>query len=344
MEQPNQRPTRLPLAQLPTPIHFLTRLSANLGCKLYAWRDDLTGFAESGNKIRKLEFLAAEAIERKATWLVSCGGPQSNHARATAFVARRLGLGVTLVVREPSDGLGAAETSRGNHLLMRILGADIRLVPYADYVARGSRYDSFLEEESERLRQRGETPYVIGEGGSTDLGCYGYFHAAGEMARTWSALGTGTRAPDSIFLALGSGGTYAGLHLGLEALDLPSSRLHAVNVCDDAAYFQKRIEGLFDAVESRYGLRAKERRAQIHEGFVGAGYAKASDDDLRFYAEIARKEGLLLDPCYTGKAFRGMVSALGKDPARYGKHVLFLHSGGGFGNFAYGEQYARALR
>lgn len=338
-----RHPERIRLANLPTPIQPLPRISRQVGKEIFVWRDDLTGFAESGNKIRKLEFLAAEAVKNKASWLVTCGGPQSNHARATAFVARRLGLGVSLVIRKPKDGLAADSEQVGNYLLNRILGADIQLVEFADYAARGSKYDSFLEEKAQELKARGETPYIIPEGGSSELGCFGYLAAVEEMLAGWSKVCPGSRAPDSLFTALGSGGTFAGLHLGLEHQGLPATILHAVNVCDSAGYFERRIRNLFAAVESRYGIEAGDGKLQIWDGYVGLGYSKATDDELRFYADVARKEGMLLDPCYTGKAFRGMLSEIKKDPSRFGDRVLFLHSGGGFGGFAYGEQYARAL-
>lgn len=336
-------PERVRLANLPTPIQPLPRLSKELGKEIYVWRDDLTGFTDSGNKVRKLEFLVSEAVAKKATVLVTCGGPQSNHARATAFVARRLGMGAALVVRKPKTGLDPAAEKTSNFLLNRILGADVELVEFADYAAKGAKYDWFLEDKSERVRKAGGVPFVIGEGGSTALGCFGYIAAVEEMMTTWRKACPDAKAPDSIVAALGSGGTYAGLHLGVEAQGLPSDVVHAVNVCDDACYFEKRVGHLFDDVERDYGVRAKSRAMRIHDGYMGLGYAQATDDELRFYADVARKEGLLLDPCYTGKAFRGMVSELKKDPGAFGKRILFLHSGGGFGTFAYGDQYLRAL-
>jgi D-cysteine desulfhydrase len=165
---------RLRLARLPTPIHRLDRLSRQSGREIYLWRDDLTGFGESGNKIRKLEFLLAEAVEQRATWVVTCGGPQSNHARCTVLAARRLGMGASIVVREPPEGLDAAAPWTGNWLLDHIAGAHVVCVPFAEYRAAGSVYDPFLEREAERLRRRSERPYVIGEGGSSPLGCMAY--------------------------------------------------------------------------------------------------------------------------------------------------------------------------
>jgi len=333
---------RIPLSNLPTPIHPLPRLSRELGKEIYVWRDDMTGFPESGNKIRKLEYLLGDAHLREATRIITCGGPQSNHARATAVAARRLGLSITLLLRLP-PGATTEPRVTGNLLLDRMLGAEIRFIPYADYVAHGSKYDFFLMEAAGSSRARGETPYLIPEGGSNEIGILGYYHAVEEMLASWHHVCPEAAAPDSIITALGSGGTYAGLHLGLEARGLPASRLFAVNVCDDAEYFRRRIGSLFHAAAG-IGLAVHDPVAQILDGHVGEGYARATEDELRFYCMVARKEGVILDPCYTGKAFRGWVEELRRDPARFGKRVLFLHSGGGFGSFAYEEQYAAVLR
>ncbi len=337
-------PERLNLANLPTPIVRLPRLSGRLGKEIYVWRDDCTGAVESGNKVRKLEFLAADAVAQRATRLITCGGPQSNHARATAWVARRLGMDVTVVVRmPPQGGFDPEAPAQGNLLLLQIAGAQIRYIPYADYRAGGGTYDAFLAEEADAARARGERPYVIGEGGSVPLGSFGYIHGVEEMLSTWRASGPGTDAPDSIVTALGSGGTLAGLHLGLERQMLPTDQLFAVNVCDSAAYFQKRVGTLLGATAEAFGLKLKSDRLQILDGHFGEGYARATDDDLRFYAAIAREDGLLLDPVYTGKAFKGMLAELSRDPTRFGSRILFLMSGGAFGTFAFHEQYARAL-
>lgn len=338
-----QLPERLRLAHLPTPIQRLGRLSQAVRKNLWIWRDDLTGFADSGNKLRKLEFLAAAAEKAAATRLISCGGPQSNHARATAFVARRLGMDVTLIVREPKSGFATEATPTGNRLLNEILGADLVQLPYAGYVGRGSTYDYFLERARQESLARGETPYVVPEGGSCPLGTLGYVAAVDEMLASWEQMGPGTPAPDSLFLALGSGGTHAGLHLGFERRGLPTEQLFAVNVCDSAEYFQRRVGKLLEDTAGAYDLPLQSTKLQIFDGHVGEGYALASDADLRFYARLAAEEGVLLDPVYTGKAFQGMLREIRKDPGRFGENVLFLHSGGVFATFAFAADYHRAL-
>jgi D-cysteine desulfhydrase len=337
-------PPRVSLAHLPTPIQKLPRLSAELGVDLYVWRDDLTGFVESGNKVRKLEFLLADAVAHQATRIVTAGGLQSNHTRATAFCARRLGLNVSIIVREPKQGQDSSAPPTGNLLLNQICGADMRLISTAEYEAAGSSYRPFLEAEAADWRCKGERPYLIAAGGSMPLGCWGYIAAVQEMLLTWRETGADTSAPDALFFALGSGGTHAGLHLGCELHGVPTDTLWAVNVSDSAQYFQQHVGILIQEAAAQYGLRSSSPpRLQILDGHYGEGYALASDDDFRFYIDLARQEGLLLDPVYCGKAFRGMLAELRKAPQRFGRKILFLNSGGVFAIFAYQDQLAKLL-
>jgi len=336
-------PPRLRLAQLPTPIHKLDRLSAEIGREIYIWRDDFTGFVESGNKIRKLEFLLAHALETGATRIVTSGGMQSNHTRAASFAARRVGLRVALVVREPKTGRDPHAPPAGNMLLNQIAGADLHYLPYAKYQAKGGNYAPFLEEVAEHYRRQGEKTCVIAEGGSMPRGCFGYLHGVEEMLATWKQTGAGTDAPDALFFAEGSGGTHAGLHLGFELHGLDSRRLFAVNICDTAEYFHERVGQLIEDAAREFNLPSRDRTLQILDGHVGQGFGVVSDEELRFYLRLARQEGVLLDPAYTGKAFRGMLAELRQAPDRYGRKILFLHSGGGFATFAYQEHYARML-
>jgi D-cysteine desulfhydrase len=334
-------PPRLKLAHLPTPIHKLERVSAEVGKEIFIWRDDLTGFTESGNKIRKLEFLLANALEKGATRIITTGGFQSNHTRATTFACRRLGLEVSLVVREPKTGRNPNEPLTANLLLNKIAGADLNFISFAEYEAAGSTYTPWLEKISEASRQRGEKPYVILEGGSVPIGCFGYIAAAEEMLATWKNCGAKTDFPDALFFADGSGGTR--LHLGYELHGLSTKKLWAINICDSAEYFQKRVGNLIDETVAQFGLKHTERELQVLDGHFGTGYGIATDDDLKFYIKLARQEGLLLDPSYTGKAFQGMLAEIQKVPGRFGEKILFLHSGGTFGTFAHQERYAQLL-
>lgn len=336
-------PPRLSLAHLPTPIHKLERLSTEIGREIFLWRDDLTGFVESGNKARKLEFLLAHALEIGADRVITSGGVQSNHTRATSFLARRVGLKVALVVRQPKTEAKTSPPLIANFLLNHIAGADMHFISYAEYQGEGGAYAPFLQKVAEEYRQRGEKPYIIAEGGSMPRGCFGYIHAVEEMLSTWRKSGAGTDAPDTLFFADGSGGTHGGLHLGFELHGLSPRRLWAVNVCDSAQYFQQRVGKLVEETAREFALKSNDRTLQVLGGHVGEGFGIASDDDLRFYLKLAREEGVLLDPSYTGKAFRGMLAELQKTPDRFGKKILFLHSGGTMATFAFQEQYARVL-
>jgi len=231
----------------------------------------------------------------------------------------------------------------GNLLLNRIAGADIHYLSYEEYRSKDGSYAPFLEELADRYRRRGEKPYVIAEGASMPRGCFGYIQAVEEMLDSWRNTGANTASPDALFFADGSGGTHVGLHLGYELHGLDPRRLWAVNICDSAGYFQQRVSKLVEDTAREFNLKSNDRTVQVLDGHVGAGFGIASDDDLRFYLKLARQEGVLLDPSYTGKAFRGMLTELGKAPGRFGRKILFLHSGGGFATFNFNEQYAGVL-
>jgi D-cysteine desulfhydrase len=310
------------LAHRPTPLVPLSRLGAELGITLWAKRDDATGGAEAGNKIRKLERLVADALAQGADTLVTCGGLQSNHARATAIVAARLGLGAVLVLRDPR--LTAAgrlvpddpEALSGNVLLDRMVGAEIRLITAADY----GRRDAIMAEVADELRAVGRRPYVIPEGGSNGLGALGYVDAMAEIRTQIAALG---EAPfDVVVHACGSGGTAAGCALGGEGV---AGSVVAMAVCDDAPTFVTRIETIL--AEAR-AIEPHHRPVpfRVDDGAKGPRYAESTVEQRALMVEVARKTGLILDPVYTGKAFLGLVRAA--RAGDLGSRVLFLHTGG----------------
>jgi len=332
-------PDHISLANRDTPLHLLDGLSQQLGKRIHVWRDDMTGLELSGNKVRKLEFLCAEAEALGADHLLSCGAVQSNHARATVFAARRMGWDVTLVLGEPQGGLDHRPAVSGNLLLDRIAGAHIRTISAQSYETQGHSYESFLQIAADELREQGVSPYIIPIGGSCPLGCWGY------LAAMESLPGKLNHAPFDLFCAVGSGGTFAGLELGRAAFS-PSSRVHGINVSETAEYFDSVINKLLKDFTETYATRGVEHEPQplsIYDGFVGDGYGIAGDDDLRFYANLARKTGMLLDPVYTGKAFRGMLHHLQSHPDDFHDDIVFLHSGGQFATFAFAAQYQRAL-
>ncbi len=322
------------LAVLPTPLQPLPRLSAELGVALFVKRDDLTNSHTGGNKLRKLQRLLAEALAQGATTVITCGGLQSNHARATALAAASVGLDVHLVLRTPTGEPGdLARALTGNVLLDRIAGATLHTITPDAYRARRG---AIMEALADRLQAEGERPFIIPEGGSNALGSMGYATVVPEI------LGAMRDAPpDTIVAATGSGGTLAGLAIGLAA-GQPGGATHAVGiaVCDDAAYFSAIVERIIgDAAREHGADLAARARYSVLEGFQGRGYALTTPDELAFLKETARRDGLLLDPVYTNKAFRGLILSMREDPRRFGSRVVFIHTGGLPGIFAHAADF-----
>ena len=322
-------PPRLALAHLPTPLQPMERIGRELGVDLWVKRDDYTGAELSGNKVRKLEYALAEARARGADTVLTCGGVQSNHCRATALAAARLGLGCTLLLRTSNPA--NPPPLEANSLLDRLAGARIVWVSPEEYRGR----DAVFARESEALRQAGRRPFVIPEGASDALGAWGYIRAMAELAEDIARLDEEAAKTTTVIHAMGSGGTGAGLVLGklLLKLDL---RVVSVNVCDDRDYFLRVCGGICRDAIARYGLDVAfdaERDLEIVDGYVGAGYALSHPEGLKLIAHVCRREGLVLDPVYTGKAFFGMVDQLRKNPQAFGERIVFLHTGGLFGLF-----------
>lgn len=318
-------PPALPLARTPTPLQPMRRLSEAWGCEVWVKRDDLTGFGLSGNKVRKLEVLAAEAQGAGATTLVTCGGLQSNHCRATATVARRLGLDVHLLLRGEEP-----EIADANVLLDVLLGARLSFCDAETY--RHARNDR-MDEIAARIAEEGGRAYVIPEGGSNGLGAVAYARAAAEVAEQVS------EPFDSVWVAVGSGGTLAGLALGPDI-----GAVRGVAVCDDRRTFVQRVREIAaDAAKWGLGpLPPVGQRWDVLEDYRGPAYAVADPPVWDAIVEVARTEGLFLDPVYTGKALRALKAEVGA--GRAGGRVLFWHTGGGFGLFGRGGEVRAHLR
>ncbi len=331
-------PDRVPLARTPTPLEPLERTSRELGVELWIKRDDLTGAELSGNKVRKLEFLFAEARARGADTVLTCGGEQSNHCRATALAATRLGMRSVLFLRT-ADPASPPEAT-GNILLDRMAGAEIRWITPADYARRAE----ILAAAADELSRAGAHPYVIPEGGSNAVGSWGYVRCAEELDGALAAL---PPRPTTILYACGSGGTGAGLVLGAALLGWAARgiRLAGVNVCDDRGYFVRAIAGICRDFTARTGLAGGVTEADIDivDGYVGRGYARSRPEELAEVVALARRESVLLDPVYTGKAWFGLVSQLRADRARFGERVVFLHTGGIYGLFPAAREIAPLL-
>lgn len=325
-------PPRLDVARLPTSIRPLRRLSeAWGGATVWIKHDDDTAALLSGNKIRKLQYAVRHAIDQGADTLITCGGLHSNHCRATAALARRLGLDVHLMLRGQPP-----QQWTGNVLLDRVLGATLHFITPEQYREQNRHMNALAE----RLRADGRTPFVVAEGCSMAEGSWGYIEAVEEIATAQRELGVQF---DAIVSAVGSGGTSAGIELGRRLHGL-SARAIGVNVCDDADYFREHIARLCAETISRYDLDVSVPAADIEilDGFVGLGYGKTRPEELRALVMLAQTEGVVLDPVYGGKAFYAMSQRWKSEPFAGMDNVLFIHTGGVHGLHPYGAELAGA--
>lgn len=311
---------RLPLAALPTSLRRAPRLGAHLGVRhLYLKMDAETGFALGGNKVRKLEFELAHDRLEGVTHLITAGGPQSNHCRVTAAAAARLGLGCVLVTQAPEP-----DVPTGNALLHRLFGAEIVTVERREDRAEG------MEAVAARIRQQGGTPRIVAIGASTGLGCLGYARAAWELARQLDEDADDDCRETALFVSSSSGGTLAGLILGLAIL--ARNDVHVVAVSADASADELRSTALALAAEGGALLEADvdldSVPLTVDDGQVGEGYGVPTAASKRALERLARTEGVVLDPTYTAKAAAGMIAAVevGEIPSH--RRVVFLHTGG----------------
>ncbi len=327
-------PPRVTLAQRPTPLQFLPRATAKWGQGRRLWikRDDLTGAVTSGNKIRKLEFIAGYAQSEGFDTLVTCGGAQSNHARATAAVAAHLGMDCVLMLRGEEGAL------EGNQLLDRLLGAEIVRISPREYQRD---FDALFDQLRHRLISERRKPLMIPTGGSDDLGIWGYVAAAEELARDFDEH---ELVDPAVVCATGSGGTQAGLTLGM-AVHKPRVKVTGMAVCDSADWFQEKVATDIAAAQRRWPqFPAVPYEAHTLDDYIGAGYGIADDAVYSLIGEMAALEGVVLDPVYTGKAFQGLISELGGDRLGAAEDVVFIHTGGVFGLFPHARQLDKFLK
>jgi D-cysteine desulfhydrase len=322
-------PKSIEVAMKPTPIQKLRnfpQLPSNL--EILIKRDDLTGFALSGNKIRKLEFLFHDALRKKADTLITCGGFQSNHARATAILGAQFGFKTSLVLF--GDGEPKLD---GNLLLNKLVGADIRYISEDQF----KHVDSIMPELASELEASGKKPYIIPEGASNQLGVWGYIKACVEMKRQLEKM---SQKITKIITAVGSGGTYAGLWLGSRMLNW-DMEIYGINVKDTAQLFVDRISNLINDTKNKFHLdiELKKEEIRIIDGYVGIGYAKSKKEELDLIRTVAENTGIILDPVYTGKAMYGLFEEIRKGRFTSKDKILFLHTGGGFGLFPVKERF-----
>jgi L-cysteate sulfo-lyase len=326
---------RVKLCQAPTPLEALPNLSRALGGPtIYMKRDDLTGMGLGGNKVRKLEFLAGEAVARGADHLVTQGAVQSNHVRQTAAVAMKLGMRCTAVLEHRIDTNDPAYLGSGNVLLDHIMGIEI------EYRPGGSDMQAAIEEVGARLEQQGGKPYLIPGGGSNAVGALGYAAVALELVQQANEIGLKI---DRLVHATGSAGTQAGLVAGLHALSSPV-RVLGIGVRNPRDKQEAAVLKLARATAERLGVE-RELPANAVEAncdYVGAGYGRPTQGMVEAVQMVARTEGIFLDPVYSGKGMAGLIDLIRKGIFKAGENVVFLHTGGAVGLFGYVDTFSAA--
>ncbi len=323
---------RLHLATLPTPLDEAPRLSQDLGVRVLIKRDDLTGFALGGNKVRKLEFLVADALQKNADVLVTGGGPQSNHARLTAAAARKVGLDTTLVF----TGHPSLE-SNGNLLLDELLGAEIVYTRSYDT----PETDRMIERVTAERRAGGRRPYLIPRGGSTVLGCISYILAVGELKEQLSAQRV---EPDAIFITTGSCGTHAGVLAGLKYFGA-SIPVYGITVSRPVGEGLQRILRLVRETAEflEMSLPLEPSEVIIKDAYLGEGYGIITWQAREAIRRVARFEGIFLDPVYTGKTMAGLIDLVERGEIAHGSTVVFWHTGGAPGIFGHAKDFGGAV-
>lgn len=324
---------RLHLAHLPTPFEPLTRLSAHLGGpNLWIKRDDCTGLSTGGNKTRKLEFLIADALAQGADTIITQGATQSNHARQTAAIAAKMGLGCYLLLEDRTGATDTAYVYNGNVLLDRLHGARIAKRP------GGADMNAEMETLAERLRATGKTPYVIPGGGSNEIGALGYVNCALELV---TQANDRSLKIDHIVHATGSAGTQAGLVTGLAGINSFIPVL-GIGVRAPRAQQEANVYALARRTAAHIGLGddvVTRDHVVANCDYVGAGYGIPTEGMVEAVRLLAETEGILLDPVYSGKGMAGLIDLIRKGRFKTDENVVFLHTGGAVALFGYPDSF-----
>mgnify|MGYP001820745601 CR=1 FL=1 len=322
---------RVSLAHLPTPLEHLPRLSEHLGGpQIWVKRDDCTGLGTGGNKTRKLEFLVADAIEKKADVIITQGAVQSNHARQTAAAACKVGMDCELIFEKRVQDADEAYQTSGNVLLDRIYGANIREVD------KGSDMVAAMETLADELRAAGKRPYIVPGGGSNTIGALGYVDCALELMSQANREGL---VIDHVVHATGSAGTQAGLVVGLEMTNSGIPLLGiGVNAPKDAQ--EEKVWKLAEETADYVGAPGCVQREDIIANcdYVGDGYGIPTESMNDAVLLLARLEGLLFDPVYSGKGLAGLIDLVKKGHFGDDGNIVFIHTGGVAGLFGYSAQ------
>jgi D-cysteine desulfhydrase len=304
----------------PTPLDYLPRFSKELGVELYIKRDDLTPYGAGGNKLRKLEYLLYDALQQGATMLLTCGGAQTNHGRLTAAAAAKYGLKCAIVCVDDYPGEVSA-----NILLDTLMGAEV-VLKKNDGRDQAVQLAETIASVRARYEAAGETVYVIPVGGSNTLGFMGYYECAEEI--TAQAIALGIRDA-TLISSVGSLGTYMGLFCGLKNEGSPL-KLTGVAISPFDAAKEARLMEYFGQVRQEYGLAFEAKREDFHieTGYTRGAYNNPDPTVRAAVYKMARMEAVILDPCYTGKLFAGVLDMIGEGKIKPGEKIILLHTGG----------------
>jgi L-cysteate sulfo-lyase len=327
---------RVKICQAPTPLEFMPNLTRLLGGpQLWIKRDDCTGLATGGNKVRKLEFLVGEALAQGADTLVTQGAVQSNHVRQTAAAAVKFGLRCVGVLEHRVQTTDTDYLDGGNVLLDRLMGLEI------EYRAGDSDMQAAIEEVGERLSRQGAKPYLIPGGGSNPVGATGYAAVALELLAQANDMGLRI---DRVVHATGSAGTQAGLVAGFETLN-SGIRVLGIGVRNPREKQEANVHALAEATAARLGLKGGIRREAVEANcdYVGAGYGIPTPGMAEAVQMLARTEAIFLDPVYSGKAMAGLIDLIRRGAFGKDENVVFLHTGGQVGLFGYKDFLTRSV-
>ena len=305
---------------LPTPLHRLDRISEDLGVEFYLKRDDLTDFGAGGNKLRKLEYFLKDALDQGAGMLLTVGGAQTNHGRLTAAVAAKYGLKSAIVAVDPYPGEVSA-----NLLLDGIMDCHVYLVQRQDGQSESEALEAAVKTVTEEWEARGEKVYYIPMGGSNELGALGYYECAIEIAAQVQEL---ELKDPQLITTVGSMGTYVGLAAAIANEDLPL-HLKGIGVLPYRD-IRRSVKAYYDRVREAYGLPAAltESDLDVTSDYDYGGYNNPVEDVRRAIYYMGRMEGIILDPCYTGKTFNGILKMLQEGRLASGSTIIMLHTGG----------------
>ena len=323
---------RLHFSHLPTPLEPLENLTKFLGGpKIFIKRDDCTGLATGGNKTRKLEFLMGEAQQKKADTIITQGATQSNHVRQTVAISSKLGLRCEVLLEHRTGSEDPDYLENGNVMLDRLFGANIHSVP------AGTDMDAAMQDVADDFRKNGANPYIIPGGGSNPTGALGYVNCAMELV---GQLNDRSLKIDHLVTATGSAGTQSGLVVGLEGTH---SGIPVLGICVNADK-EKQEEKVFVLAEKTtefIGIPGIVKRESVvaNGDYVGPGYGLPTEGMIEAIELLAKEEGILLDPVYSGKGMAGLIDLIRKGKFEKDQNIVFLHTGGSTALFAYRKTF-----